>query len=127
MAQECAHVHCDTKRNGIESVMGASAVAHSEINGLGRRKTQASTKSVVRRQTRTAYCLVALSKRRAVTSGHARSALDKPAVHGLRSPWRDIEGRRRNAKPIHNMIGGSGLEVGEFSVGSKGPPIDERI
>src|SRR5260370_7094964 len=108
MAQECAHVHCDTKRNGIESVMGASAVAHSEINGLGRRKTQASTKSVVRRQTRTAYCLVALSKRRAVTSGPAKSALDKPAVVGLHSPWHPTQTTRRTPNPINNIIVDSG-------------------
>jgi hypothetical protein len=62
-----------------------------------------------------------------VTGGRTRSAFDKSAVYRLRSPWRDVEGRRRDAKPINNVIRGSGLEVGEFSVGSKRPPIDERI
>ncbi len=106
--------------------MGASAVADREINGLGGRNTQASAKSVVRRQARTACGLMALQERRAVTSG-ARSVSNNSAVYCLGSPWRDIEGRRRDAKPINNVIRGSGLEVAEFSVGSKRPPIDERI
>src|SRR5260221_9227127 len=53
MAQDRAHVHCDAKRNRIEIVMGASAIADREIKGLRRRNTQASAKSVVRRQART--------------------------------------------------------------------------
>ena len=127
MAQDRAHVHCDAKRNRIETVMGASAVADRQINRLGQRKTQAGAKSVVRRQTRTACRLVALQKRRAVTGGPARSVTKNLAVCRLRPPWRDIEGRRRCAKPINNVIPDSGLKVAEFSVGSKGPPIDERI
>src|SRR6266481_2262115 len=122
MVQDRAHVHGDAKRNGIEIIMAASAVADREINGLGRRNTQASAKSVVRRQARTACGLVALQKRRAVTGG-TRSVPTHPAVYCLRSPWRDIEGRRRYAKPINNVIRGSDLEVGELSVGSKRPPI----
>src|SRR6266481_1826562 len=106
--------------------MDASVVADREINGLGGRNTQASAKSVVRRQARTACGLLALQKRRAVTGG-ARSVRNNPAVYRLRSPWRDIEGRRRYAKPINDVIRGSGLEMGEFSVGSKRPPIDEGI
>ncbi len=107
--------------------MGASAIADREINGLRRRNTQASAKSVVRRQARTACCLEGLQKRRAVTSGRARSISNNPAVYRLRSPWRDIEGRRRYGKPTNNVIRSSCLEMGEFSVGSKRPPIDERI
>src|SRR6266853_4296411 len=126
MVQDRAHVHGDAKRNGIEIIMGASAVADRDINGLGRRNTQASAKSVVRRQARTACGLMALQERRAVTGG-ARSDPNNPAVYRLRSPGRGIEGRSRYAKPISNVIRGSDLEVGEFSVGSKRPPIDERI
>lgn len=107
--------------------MRASAAAGTEINRSHRRKTYASAKSIVRRQARTTGCLVALQKRRAVTLGPARSFPNNPAVDRLRSPWRDIEGRRRYAKPMNNVIRGSGLEVAEFSVGSKRPPIDERI
>ena len=81
--------------------MGASAVADREINGLGGRNTQASAKSVVRREARAACCLMALQKRGAVTRG-ARSVPTNPAVYRLQSPWRDIEGRRRYAKPIIN-------------------------
>src|SRR6266436_6813410 len=127
MAQDRTHVHCDAKRNRIEMVMRASAVADREVIRRGRRETQTGAKSVVRRQARTACCLVALQKRRAVTGGRSRSVPKNPAVYRLRPPWRDIEGRRRYAKPINNMIRGSGLEVAEFSVGSKRPPIDERI
>src|SRR5438552_71658 len=127
MAQDRAHVHCDAKRNRIEILMPASAVADRQINRPGRRKTQARAKSVVRRQARTACCLVALQKRRAVTGGRSRSVPKNSAVCRLRPPWRDIEGRRRYAKPTNNVIRGSGLEVSEFSVGSKRPPIDERI
>src|SRR5229473_4456417 len=126
MAQDRAHVHGDAKRNRIEIIMAASAVADGEIDSLGRRNTQASAKSAVRRQARTACGLVALQKRRAVTGG-ARSVPTNPAVYRLRSPWRDIEGRRCYAKPINNVIRGSGLEVAELSVGSKRPPIHERI
>src|SRR5713101_9291587 len=126
MVQDRAHVHGDAKRNRIEIIMGASAVPDREINGLGGRNTHASAKSVVRRQARAACCLMALQKRGAVTRG-ARSAPSNPAVYRLRSPWRDIEGRRRYAKPVDNVIGGSGLEVAEFSVGGKWPPIDERV
>src|SRR5216684_8901073 len=118
MAQDRAHIHSDAKRNRIEIIMGASAVADREINGLGGRNTQASAKSVVRRQARTACGLMALQERRAVTSG-ARSVSNNPAVYRLRSPGRDIEGRSRYANPISNVIRGSDLEVGEFSVGSK--------
>ncbi len=107
--------------------MRASAVADSEINGLRRRKTQASAKSIVCRQARTARCLVALQKRRAVTFGSARSFANNPAVDRLRSPWHDIKGRRRYAKPINNPICSTGLEVGEFSVGCKRPPVHKRI
>src|SRR5579859_6357141 len=110
MAQDRAHVHGDAKRDRIEIIMGASAVADREINGLGGRNTQASAKSIVRRQTRTACGLMALQKRRAVTGG-AGSVPDNPAVYRLRSPWRDIEGRRRYAKPMNNVIRSSGLEV----------------
>src|SRR5215470_13893691 len=126
MAQDRAHVHGDAKRNRIEIIMGASAVADREINGLGGRNTQASAKSVVRCQARTTCGLVGLQKRRAVTGG-AKSVRNNPAVYRLRSPWRDIEGRRRYAKPTSDVIRDSGLEMGEFSVGSKGPPIDECI
>ncbi len=107
--------------------MRAPAVAGSELHGLGRRKTQASAKSIVRRQARTARCLVALQKRRAMSIGRARSFPNNPAVDGLRSPWRDIKCRRRYAEPINNAIRGASLKVGEFSVGSKRPPIDEGI
>src|SRR5712692_8003121 len=127
MPRDCAHVHSDAKRNRIESVMRASAVADREIHRLHRRKIQASAKSVVRRQTRAACCLGALQKRRAVPAGRARSALNNPAVYCLRSPWRNIEGRGRYAKPMNNVIGGPGLEVAEFSVGSKRATIDKRI
>ena len=126
MAQDRAHVHADAKRNRIKIIMGASAVADREINGLGGRNTQASAKSVVRRQARTARGLVGSQKRRAVTVG-SRSVPTNPAVYRLRSPWGDIESRRRYAKPTNDVIRGSGLEMGEFSVGSKRPPIDERI
>src|SRR5579859_4707311 len=97
MAQDRAHVHCDAKGNGIEMVMRATAVADREINRLRRRKIQASAKSVVRRQGRTAGCLADLQKRRAVTAGCASSASKNPAVYRLRSPRRDIEGRHRHA------------------------------
>src|SRR5258708_29735457 len=107
--------------------MCASAVVDREIHRLHRRKIQASAKSVVRRQTRTTYCLRSLQKRRSVSAGRARSAPNNPAVNRLRSPRCDIEGRRRNAEPIDNVIRGSGLEVAEFSVGSKWAPIHERI
>src|SRR5260221_11013061 len=127
MAQDRAHVHCDAKRNRIEIVMGASAIADREINGLRRRNTQASAKSVVRRQARTACCLEGLQKRRAVTSGRARSLSNNPAVHRLRSPWPDIEGRLRYGKPANNRLRSSCLALAEFSVGGKSPPIDERI
>ena len=62
-----------------------------------------------------------------MSAGRARSALNNPAVYRLRSPRCDIEGRRRNAKTINNVIGGPGLEVAEFSVGSKRATIDKRI
>ena len=62
-----------------------------------------------------------------MTGGRSRSVPKNSAVCRLRPPWRDIEGRRRYAKPTNNAIRGSGLEVSEFSVGSKRPPIDERI
>src|SRR5258708_30218526 len=101
MAQDRAHIHSDAKRNRIEIIMGASAVADREINGLGGRNTQASAKSVVRREARAACCLMALQKRGAVTRG-ARSVPPNPAVYRLRSPWRGIQGRRRYAKPITN-------------------------
>src|SRR5260370_42416282 len=127
MEQDRAHVHRDAKRNRIEIVMRAPAVADREINRLHRRKIQASAKSVVHRQARTACCPEALQKRGTVTTRRARSVPNNPAVYRLRSPWRDIEGRRRYAKPINNAIRGSGLKVGEFSVRSKRPPIDERI
>src|SRR6267154_5642682 len=112
MAQDRAHVHCDAKRNRIEMVMRASAVADREINRLGRRKTQAGAKSIVRRQARTACCLVALQKRRAMSVGRARSFPNNPAVDGLRSPWRDIKCRRRYAEPINNAIRGADLNMG---------------
>src|SRR5579859_173725 len=126
MAQDRAHVHGDAKRNRIEIVMRASAVADREIDGLVRRNIQASAKSVVRREARTTGCLMALQKRRAVTGG-ARSGASNPAVYRLRSPWRSVEGRRCYAKPVNDVIRGSGLEVGEFPVRSKRAPINERI
>src|SRR5438045_9397523 len=107
-------------------LMVGSAVADRQINRLGPRKTQAGAKSVVRRQTRTACRLVALQKRRAVTGGPARSVTKNSAVCRLRPPWRDIEGRRRCANPINNVIRDSGLKGAGFSVASKGPPTDER-
>src|SRR6266478_282891 len=127
MAQNRAHVHGDAKRNGIESIMSASAVADREIDPFHGQEIHPSTESIVRREARTTGGPEALQKRRAVTTGRARTVPSNPAVYRLRSPWRDIEGRRRYAKPVKNVICGSGLEVGEISVGSKRPPIDERI
>src|SRR5258708_33942702 len=104
MAQDRAHVHCDAKGNRIEIVMGASAIADREINGLRRRNTQASAKSVVRRQARPACCLEGLQKRRAVTSGRARSISNNPAAYRLRTHWRDIEARPPSDNPTTTTL-----------------------
>jgi hypothetical protein len=50
MAQDRAHVQGDAKRKRIKVVMGASAVADREINGLGGRNTQASANQIGTRQ-----------------------------------------------------------------------------
>src|SRR5260370_7144660 len=101
MAQDRAHIHSDAKRNRIEIIMGASAVADREINGLGGRNTQASAKSVVRREARAACCLMALQKRGAVTRG-ARSVPTNPAVYLLPSPLLTIQGRPPHPTPTTN-------------------------
>ena len=110
--------------------MRAPAVAGSEINGPHRRNTNAGAKSVVRRQARPARRLMALQKRRTVTARSARptsSFPSNPAVNGLRSPWRYIKRRCRRAQPTNNTIRGTGLDVCEFSVRRKRPPINKRI
>src|SRR5260370_17843477 len=125
MTQEPARVPGYEKRTLIEIILAASAVADGEIDTFGGRNPKASAKSAVRREARTACGLVALQKRRAVTGG-ARSVLTNPAVYRLRSPWRDIEGRRCYAKPINNVIHGSCLEVAEFSLATK-PPLTHYL